>query len=92
MDLMPTFAAMTGARLPADLELDGYNMLSLMTGDAKTAYSEFYYRNSAVRSGDWKYYSGRRYGNWCFRAGKCPKITQKNSICLIYRMMSAAPM
>lgn len=77
MDLMPTFAAMTGARLPADLELDGYNMLSLMTGDAKTAYSEFYYRNSAVRSGDWKYYSGRRYGNWCFPSGQMPKENPK---------------
>lgn len=77
MDLMPTFAAMTGARLPADLKLDGHNMLSLMTGEAKTGYREFYYNISAVRSGDWKYYHGRRYGNWCFPKGQGPKDNPK---------------
>jgi arylsulfatase A-like enzyme len=72
MDMMPTFAAITGARLPADLKLDGHNVLSLITGgaDAKTPYKAFYFGNQGVRSGDWKYREGRRYGNWSTPRGQ----------------------
>jgi len=72
MDMMPTFAAISGAKLPADLKLDGHNVLSLITGaaDAKTPYKAFYFGNQAVRSGDWKYREGRRYGNWSIPRGQ----------------------
>lgn len=75
MDLMPTFAAITGAELPADLKPDGHEILHLMTGDAaaQTPYEAFHYGTSAVRSGDWKYRDGRRYGNWAFPRARMPK-------------------
>jgi hypothetical protein len=63
--------------------VDGYDIRNLMTGvaDAKTPYDAFYFGNQAVRSGDWKYRVGRRYGNWSFPRGQPkpkenPKETQ----------------
>jgi len=56
MDLLPTFAAITGANLPPDLKLkpDGHNIQNLVMGgpEEKTPYGRFYYSgNSAVRTG-----------------------------------------
>ena len=67
MDFMPTFAAMTGAKLPPELELDGHDIQHLMVGgpQEKTPYDRFHYSgDQAVRSGNWKYREGRRYGHW----------------------------
>jgi len=69
MDLLPTFAAITGAQLPPDLKLqpDGHDIENLMTGgpEEKTPYERFYFSgNQAVRTGQWKYRNGRRYGHW----------------------------
>jgi arylsulfatase A len=74
MDMMPTFAAITGAELPADMRCkpDGYDIQKLMMGgpEEKTPYERFYFGgNSAVRSGNWKYREGRRYGNWSIPRG-----------------------
>jgi arylsulfatase A len=74
MDVLPTIAAITGAELPADLRCkpDGYDIQKLMTGgpEEKTPYERFYFGgNSAVRSGDWKYREGWRYGNWSIPRG-----------------------
>jgi len=83
MDLMPTFAVITGAELPPGLKVDGYDIRNLITGgaDEKTPYDAFHFGNQAVRSGNWKYREGRRYGNWSFPRGqpkpkKNPKETQ----------------
>lgn len=59
MDILPTFAALAGAKLPADLRIDGHNILSLMTEDgAKSPWKALYYflgnELHAVRSGPWK--------------------------------------
>lgn len=63
MDLLPTFAAITGARLPSRA-IDGHDIRSLLL-DAKSTASPwdddgfFYYRVEqlqAVRAGDWKLY------------------------------------
>ncbi len=72
MDLMPTFAAITGAELPPELKPDGHAILDLLTGapDAKTPYDAFHFANQAVRSGDWKYREGWRYGNWSIPRGQ----------------------
>ena len=67
MDLLPTLAAVTGATLPSQLNPDGHDIQRLMHGgsEAKTPYDRFYYTgNQAVRTGDWKYRHGRRYGHW----------------------------
>ncbi|MCP4786349.1 MAG: sulfatase [Fuerstiella sp.] len=80
MDLLPTFAVITGAKLPAKLKLDGHDIQNLMMGSAvaKTPYDAFYFRGGqAVRAGDWKYREGRRYGMWSGVVGKeNPQVIQ----------------
>jgi arylsulfatase len=59
IDILPTLAAITGARLP-DHKIDGVNILSLMKGDKDANPREmfyYYYRKNsleAVRKGHWK--------------------------------------
>jgi arylsulfatase A len=59
MDLLPTFAQITGAAIPTVQPLDGKNIIDLMTAKAgaKTPHEVFFYNQTAVRSGDWKYHS-----------------------------------
>ncbi|AUX69179.1 sulfatase [Porphyrobacter sp. HT-58-2] len=59
VDVMPTFAAVAGAPLPAGVTIDGRNLLPALTGkgaperaDAPLFWSSGYYK--AVRAGDWK--------------------------------------
>jgi hypothetical protein len=50
-----------------ELKPDGHDIRTLMMGapTAKTPYEAFYFNgNTGVRSGNWKYRKGRRYGNW----------------------------
>ena len=60
MDLLPTFAKLSGAEVPADRILDGKDISALLVGeeDAKTPHEAFFYRRAmdlyAVRSGPWK--------------------------------------
>jgi arylsulfatase A len=76
MDMMPTFAAMTGAKIPADIRCqpDGYNIENLMTGGAeeKSPYEQLYLSNGAVRAGKWKYRQGPLYARW-LAPGSAPK-------------------
>lgn len=57
-DLLPTFASLAGAAVPADRVLDGYDLTPVLRGTGKSPRREyFYYRNStlqAVRSGPYK--------------------------------------
>ena len=73
MDLLPTFIAMAGARLPADRTLDGRDLSPLLRGepDAKSPHEAFYYYREthldAVRSGPWKLVfrrPGRHESEW----------------------------
>ena len=70
MDLLPTFAKLSGANLP-DQKIDGHDMTShLMASESKTAYDAFYYYRrrqlQAVRAGDWKYHLPLKasFPNW----------------------------
>jgi arylsulfatase A-like enzyme len=60
MDLLPTFAGLVGAPLPADRTIDGKDIWPLMSGrsGAKSPHRAFYYYQidqlQAVRSGKWK--------------------------------------
>ena len=60
MDLLPTFARLAGAQLPADRKIDGRDIWPLLSGAAGAAgprAAYFYYRRyrlEAVRSGPWK--------------------------------------
>ena len=59
-DILPTFAALAGAKLPTDRKLDGADITPQLTGGpgAKPAHETFFYYNglrlNAVRHGDWK--------------------------------------
>ncbi len=59
-DILPTFAALAGGKVPADRRIDGVNIWPQLAGDAdaKPAHDSFYYyrglRLEAVRHGDWK--------------------------------------
>ena len=59
MDLLPTFAALTGAKPTTDRIIDGKNIWPLMSGHSKDSpHDAFYYYQranlEAVRSGKWK--------------------------------------
>jgi arylsulfatase A-like enzyme len=69
IDLLPTFAGITGAPLP-EKKIDGVNILSLLKGDfsskPRTQFYYYYRQNSleAVREGNWKLvlpHPGRTY-------------------------------
>jgi arylsulfatase A-like enzyme len=60
MDVLPTFARLSGAEIPKDRIIDGHDIRYLLFDEpsAKTPYDAFYYYHSsqlqAVRSGPWK--------------------------------------
>ncbi len=59
-DIMPTFAALAGAKVPTDRKIDGANIWPQLSGEAnaKPAHETFYYYRGlqleAVRHGNWK--------------------------------------
>ncbi|MHC4122299.1 MAG: sulfatase family protein [Planctomycetota bacterium] len=59
LDILPTFAALAGANVPADRIIDGVNQVNLITGRTRvSARQTFYYyfgnKLHAVRKGKWK--------------------------------------
>ncbi|ABI76751.1 sulfatase family protein [Hyphomonas neptunium ATCC 15444] len=78
IDLMPTLAAATGARLPSSVEIDGQNLLPLATGtgpitrpDDALFWSSGYYK--VVRAGGWKLQvNGRQQKSWLFNLNEDP--------------------
>jgi arylsulfatase A-like enzyme len=56
MDLLPTCAEMSEAKLPDDRIIDGRSLLPLLEGrdGAGSPHQAFFYRTEAVRSGKWK--------------------------------------
>ena len=59
MDVTATILAVTGTPIPADLDLDGINLLPILTGESAEVERTLFWRatggvHRAVRSGDWK--------------------------------------
>jgi arylsulfatase A-like enzyme len=57
MDLFPTMLAMAGIESPADLKLDGLDILPVMKGEKNDLGRDLYWRfkgKLAIRSGKWK--------------------------------------
>ena len=66
IDLLPTFASMTGAKVPDDRAIDGVNQLNFILGNSKSARKTYLYnpgsasvqstilQGNAIREGDWK--------------------------------------
>lgn len=64
LDLMATFAALTGAKVPSDRKLDSYDLSPVLLGNGASPRQEmFYWTNAelhAVRSGPWKLHLKQR--------------------------------
>jgi len=76
LDIMPTFAAISGAKIPEDVRCkpDGHNIVNLMTGgpEEKSPYDQFFLSGGSIREGKWKYRQGRLYAKW-LAPGTTPK-------------------
>ncbi len=59
IDILPTVAAITGAKLPSK-KIDGHNIVKLLAGEAgaKSPHKAYFYQARAVRVGDWKLIQG----------------------------------
>lgn len=55
IDFMPTFAQLAGFNVPSDRQIDGIDQTGLLLGKRKTGRDYFYFENSGVRQGKWKY-------------------------------------
>ncbi|MEM6260027.1 MAG: sulfatase [Planctomycetota bacterium] len=55
-DLLPTFAKLTGATVPADRTIDGVDVLDVLLAkpNAESPHEVLYYETEGVRRGDWK--------------------------------------
>jgi len=56
IDVLPTFAALAGAKRHSNHKIDGYDITPLLEGrpGAKTPHEAYFYRLDVVRSGPWK--------------------------------------
>ena len=57
MDLLPTFAALAGAKAPADHVIDGIDAMPILKGTPPTGHRNLHWQSGnswAVRSGPWK--------------------------------------
>jgi arylsulfatase A-like enzyme len=73
MDILPTFARLSGARLPRR-KIDGEDIWELMAGEGgKKPHKPFYYYRywelQAVRSGNWKLHVPHKYRTLAGRSG-----------------------
>jgi len=76
IDLLPTFASMTGAKVPDDRAIDGVNQLNFILGNSKSARKTYLYnpgsasvqstilQGNAIREGDWKLISPLKVMNF----------------------------
>jgi arylsulfatase A-like enzyme len=84
MDLLPTFAALGGGKVPDDRVIDGYDITPLLKGvkGAKTPYEKFFYMHAdklkAVRAGDWKLHSHGELFNLIKDIGESKDVAAEN--------------
>ena len=61
IDLLPTFAELSGAELPSQ-KIDGVSAADLLMGKSDTSNRQtYFYRNAAVRKGDWKFVENKLF-------------------------------
>lgn len=64
LDLINTFAALSGTKIPADRKMDGYDLSSVLKGTGASPRNEFFYWTRGVlhaaRSGKWKLHIQQR--------------------------------
>jgi arylsulfatase A-like enzyme len=64
-EFLPTFAAVAGAAPPKGVILDGFNMLPVLQGKARSRRTEFFWQrknDKAARMGPWKWVESERGG------------------------------
>ena len=81
IDLLPTFASLTGAKVPDDRAIDGVNQLNFILGNSKSARKTYLYnpgsasvqstilQGNAIREGDWKLISPLKVMNFLENGG-----------------------
>ena len=92
MDLLPTFALLSGSRAPRDRKIDGHDIRPLFFGQSGDSPYEYFYhylggRLRAVRSGDWKYFppydyqrNNRRYNREAMLFNLREDISETNNV------------
>lgn len=55
IDFLPTFADLTGYRVPDDRAIDGISQKALLLGERQTGRNYFYFNQAGVRKDNWKY-------------------------------------
>ena len=84
MDLLPTFAALSGATAPEDRIIDGKDVSALLLArkGARTPHEAFYYYTrtslTAVRAGDWKLFKSGQLYNLAKDIGEKTNVAAKN--------------
>ena len=81
IDLLPTFAALTGAKVPNDRRIDGVNQLECILGNSRSSRTTYIYnpgsasvqskilQGNAIREGNWKLISPLTVGAFLEDAG-----------------------
>ena len=59
IDLLPTFATLSGAQVPKDRKIDGIDQVALLFGKSDEGRKTFFFDAAGVRLGDWKYVSAK---------------------------------
>ena len=80
LDMLPTIAAMTGASVPQDREIDGLDVRAVLNGkfsDAPKREYSLYRSDNSIRVGDWKYMKAKQ-GARLFNLAK--DVGEKNNI------------
>ena len=65
LEIFPTLAGLAGARLPAGVELDGFDALPVLRGERKSPRTEMFWErrsDRAARVGQWKWVSTQKGG------------------------------
>jgi arylsulfatase A-like enzyme len=58
LELMPTFASISGAKPPAGVKLDGFDLMPILRGEKKSPRSEMFWERRSLRAarvGNWKW-------------------------------------
>ncbi|MBI5396735.1 MAG: sulfatase-like hydrolase/transferase [Verrucomicrobia bacterium] len=65
LEVLPTFAAAAGAKLPPGVKLDGFDLLPVLRGETKSPRTEMFWQrrsDKAARVGQWKWVESAKGG------------------------------
>ena len=58
---MPTFANLSGFKIPDDRVIDGIDQTDLLLGKSDTGRETFYFDRAGIRKGKWKYLQAKAH-------------------------------